>query len=186
MKQTNVSIYMHSGLAYPINTKEGQYKSYCEILDRGINQLNMMLKRHCKVLVIRLDVHIPKHTKLNTNIGLFVDYLKRFIQRYYSTKDVGYIWVREIEKAKKQHYHLCVYVDGNKIRTSYKIVEWAERYLWSKGMSHYRPDNTFMMAFRDDKQTIDNAVYRMSYLAKIRGKGYVEKNVKNYSASRLK
>ena len=185
MKRTNKTHYMYNKLIYPINTKNGRYECYCDILDKGINQLNMMLKQHCKVLAIRLDVHMPKHTKLNTNIGLFIDYLKRYIQRKYSSKDIGFIWVREIEKAKKQHYHLCVYVDGNKIRTSYKIVEWAEEYLNSRGMTLYRPDNTFMMVLRKNKQTIDNAVYRMSYLAKVRGKGYVDKYVKNYSSSRL-
>ena len=185
MKRTNTTIYIHNDLAYPINTKEGQYECYCAILDKGIEQLIRMLNRHSKVLAIRLDVHVPEHTKLNTNIGLFMDYLKRFILRTYSSKDVGFIWVREIEKAKKQHYHLCVYVDGNKIRTSYKIVEWAEEHLNSRGMTLYRPDNTFMMVLRNDKQSIDDAVYRMSYLAKVRGKGYVDKYVKNYSSSRL-
>ena len=52
-------------------------------------------------------------------------------------------------------------------------------------MTLYRPKNTFMMVYRNDKSSIDNAVYRMSYLAKVRGKGYVDKHVKNYSSSRL-
>lgn len=186
MDTTTSSIYTSDSKAYPINTSNGQYSCFCKILDSGIKELNSMLKRHCKVLVIRLDIHIPEHTKLNANIGSFVDFLKRFIQRYYSTKDVGYIWVRETEKAKKQHYHLCVYVDGNKVRTSYKIVEWAERYLNSKDMTLYRPENTFMMVLRNDKQSIDTAVYRMSYLAKVRGKGYVDKHVRNYASSRLR
>ena len=185
MKYTNSTVYKYDDINYPINTKDGKYSCYCGILDRGIKQLISMLNRHSKVLSIRLDVHIPERTKLNTNIGLFMDYLKRYVLRTYSSKDVGFIWVREIEKAKKQHYHLCVYVDGNKVRTSYKIVEWAEQYLHSKGMTLYRPKNTFMMVYRNDKSSIDNAVYRMSYLAKVRGKGYVDKHVKNYSSSRL-
>jgi hypothetical protein len=53
-------------------------------------------------------------------------------------------------------------------------------------MSCYRPDNTFMMVNRNDKQSIDNAAYSMSYLAKVRGRGYAEKHVKNYSSSRLR
>jgi hypothetical protein len=43
-----------------------------------------------------------------------------------------------------------------------------------------------MMVLRNDKQSIDDAVYRMSYLVKVRGKGYVDKHVKNYSSSCLK
>ena len=86
MKRTSSTTFMYNGINCPINTKEGQYESYCGLLDKGIKQLIMMLNKHCKVLVIRLDVHIPEHTKLNTNIGLFVDYLKRFIQRTYFSK----------------------------------------------------------------------------------------------------
>lgn len=186
MKQTNEMNYTYNGINYPINTKLGQYGCYCSILDNGIKQLIAMINRHSKVLVMRLDVHISERTKLNTNIGLFMDYLKRFIRRTYNSKDVGFIWVRETEKAKKQHYHLCIYLDGNKIRTSFKIIEWAERYLRAKKMTSYRPKNTFTMVYRGDKHSIDKAIYRMSYLAKIRGKGQVEKHVKNFSSSRLK
>lgn len=53
-------------------------------------------------------------------------------------------------------------------------------------MSYYRPDNTFMMVHRNDKATVNNEIYRMSYLAKVRGKGYVKNHVKNYSSSRLR
>ena len=42
-----------------------------------------------------------------------------------------------------------------------------------------------MMVHRNDKQSIDDAVYCMSYLAKVLGKGYMDKHVKNYLSSRL-
>lgn len=83
---TNNAKIKHSNLSYPINTYDGRYESYSDTLDKGIKQLIMVLNKHCKVLAIRLDIHIPEHTKLNTNIGLFVDYLKRFIQHTYFTK----------------------------------------------------------------------------------------------------
>ena len=92
MKRTNKTTYSCNGIQYPINTKEGKHECYCAILDNGIKQLITMLNRHSKVLAIRLDVHIPERTKLNTNIGLFMDYLKRFVLRTYSSKDVGFIW----------------------------------------------------------------------------------------------
>jgi hypothetical protein len=86
MKRTSSTTFMYNYINCLINTKEGQYECYCRLLDKGIKQLIMMLNKHCKVLAIRLDVHIQEHTKLNTNIGLFVDYLKRFIQRTYFSK----------------------------------------------------------------------------------------------------
>ena len=87
--KTNSPLFIYENTSYPINTHNGKYECYDDILDKGIKQLITMLNKHCKVLVIRLDVHIPEHTKLNTNIGLFVDYLKRYIQRTYSTKHVA-------------------------------------------------------------------------------------------------
>ena len=86
MKMTNNTQIKHSNLSYPINIHDGPCKSYSDILDKGIKQLIMVLNKHCKVLATRLDFHMPEHTKLNTNIRLFVDYLKRYIQRTYSTK----------------------------------------------------------------------------------------------------
>lgn len=185
MKQTNESIYTIDNQQYPINTWDGEYSCYCDILDRGINQLNTMLKHHCKVLAIRLEVYIPKHTKLNTNISDFMGYLTKYIKRHYSTKRVGYVWVREIENAKKQHYHTHLFVDGNKVRASHHIVSIAKKYLYSKGMAHHHPTNCYSMTYRNNKASIDSVVYRFSYLAKTSGKGYVDKHVKNYSSSRL-
>ena len=92
MKRTNKKTYIHNDIAYPIHTKVVQHECYCAILDNCIKQLITMLNRPSKVLAIRLDVHIPERTKLNTNIGLFMDYLKRFVLRTYSSKDVGFIW----------------------------------------------------------------------------------------------
>ncbi len=40
--------------------------------------------------------------------------------------------------------------------------------------------------FVDSQETLADAVYRVSYLAKTRGKGYRPEQVKDYSTSRLK
>lgn len=45
-------------------------------------------------------------------------------------------------------------------------------------MTLYRPDNTFMMVYHNNNSNIYNAVYRMSYFDKVRGKGYVDKHIK--------
>jgi hypothetical protein len=186
MRTTSLTLYQFENSTYPINTHDGKRTCYCEILDRGINQLKMMLKHHCKVLAIRLDIHISELTKLNTNISDFIGYLTSYIKRHYLTKRVGYVWVREIEKSKKQHYHLHLFIDGNKVRTSHHIVSVAKKYLNKKGMTLHHPDKCYSMVYRYNKDSIDEIVYRFSYLAKTRGKGYINKNVRNYSTSQIK
>ena len=38
--------------------------------------------------------------------------LKQWIKRNYKTKDIGSQWVREMERAKTQHYHVALFIDG--------------------------------------------------------------------------
>ena len=106
--------------------------------------------------------------------------------RTYSTKRVGYVWVREISTSKNQHYHLHIFVDGNKVQTSYKINNFVKKHLGEKRMSFHFPENCYRMTFREDKDSIDEVIYRFSYLAKVNTKCLVSKNVRNYSSSRVK
>ena len=186
MQKTNQSFHSYNGERYPINTHNGEFHCYSEILEAGIRELNSMLIWHSKVLAIRLDIHPRENTKLNTNISLFVDNLKKFIMRTYSIKRVGYVWVRETGSSKNQHYHLHIFVDGNKVQTSYKINNYVRRHLSGKCMSFHFPKNCYKMTFRESKDSIDEVIYRFSYLSKVTSKGSVEKNVRNYSSSRIK
>lgn len=186
MQKTNLSRHSFEGEPYPINTHDGKFYCYSEILEAGIRELNSMLIWHSKVLAIRLDIHPNENTKLNSNISLFVDNLKKFIMRTYSTKRVGYVWVRETSTSKNQHYHLHIFVDGNKVQTSYKINNFVKRYFDGKRSSYHFPKDCYKMTFRADKDSIHEVIYRFSYLAKVNTKCLVDKNVRNYSSSRVK
>ena len=186
MKKTNLSQHSFKGESYPINTHAGEFYCYSEILEVGIRELNSMLFWHSKVLAIRLDVHANENTKLNSNISLFVDNLKKFIMRTYSTKRVGYVWVRENSSSKNQHYHLHLFVDGNKVQTSYKINNFVKKYFDGKRPSYHFPKNCYKMTHRKNKESIDEVIHRFSYLAKVNTKCLVDKNARNYSSSRIK
>lgn len=186
MQKTNQAFHNYNGERYPINTHKGEYYCYSEILEAGIRELNSMLFWHSKVLAIRLDVHANENTKLNSNISLFVDNLKKFIMRTYSTKRVGYVWVRETSTSKNQHYHLHIFVDGNKVQTSYKINNFVKRYFDGKRSTYHFPKNCYKMTYRENKESIDEVINRFSYLAKVNTKCFVDKNVRNYSSSRIK
>jgi hypothetical protein len=47
-------------------------------------------------------------------------------------------------------------------------------------------ENPFYYINKDDNKTRFEAIYRLSYLAKVRGKGYRDTQAKDYQTSRLK
>ena len=93
--------------------KKGIYK---EIIKRFVSQLDITFSIHKRLLVHRIDLHTNFFTPDNKIISKFMNRLKQFLKRNYGLDKIGYIWVREQERSKKQHYHLALLLDGNKIR----------------------------------------------------------------------
>ena len=103
----------------------------------------------------------------------------------YGVKRIGHAWKREQETSKAQHYHVALFIDGNKIRYPSKLL----RQIKAKWFKHGRcwiPDNCFYYIDKSNfKERRAEAIYRLSYLAKTRGTGYKDVQAKNYSVSRL-
>ena len=59
----------------------------------------------------------------NHIISTFINRQKQRIKRTYKTKDIGHVWKREKEKAKKQHYHVYLIIDGDVIQNPLKKLE---------------------------------------------------------------
>ena len=109
-------------------------------------------------------------------------------------KDIGHVWVREQEVSKQQHYHVALFLNGNKIQHPSKLLQYikAKWYkhgrLWIPKKEHIDDDGCFYFidkkkeGFREQR---GKAIYRLSYLGKTRGKGYKDAQAKNYSVSRL-
>lgn len=91
---------------------------YCEILTKIIKQLYLTIKIHKRVLVLRFDLHLNYYTQDNKLLSTFMNKIKQDISRKYGIKNIGSIWVRELEMAKTQHYHLALFLDGNKIHSA--------------------------------------------------------------------
>ena len=143
------------------------------------------LRQHSQILIVRFDLHIPQYTLDNAQISEFMSKLNYWIRSYYqSVNEVRYVWVRELEKAKQQHYHVALMLNGNKIRNPYYIHE-KGREIWTelRGTS-YHFVRKYHHFHRDDHYSICEAFYHISYLAKARGKGYKPHRTKNYGASR--
>lgn len=179
-------IWQHQNSALEINVTK-RYGCYLDILKATKGQLDAMQSRYSRVLVVRIDLHVYEYTGSNTKLSKMLRRLKEWLADKYDMKHSGHIWVREVEKAKRQHYHLALMLDGHKVRYPQKVIEWVEDY-WIKRNEPkpYTPRACYTMVARGSAQSTQKAFYRLSYLAKERGKGYKDQQAKDYSASRIK
>ncbi|GAA60577.1 hypothetical protein P20652_2443 [Pseudoalteromonas sp. BSi20652] len=159
---------------------------YTKQMKSMLNQLEAVLTHYSQVLILRFDIRTFAYTDDNNVItGLFT-YLLRHLKQTYQTDNIGYHWTREQEKAKQQHYHCVLILDANKVRHPSRI----NNFILEMGNTHnvrpWIPENCFYRFKRNEVNVKQNAIYRISYLAKARGKGYKPPQVKNHGSSRIK
>ena len=84
------------------------------------NLLLMSMHRHCKVFVMRMDIHLPQHLSQ----FYIMDFNHRFIEK---EKNAGYdplyIMARELSLEKNIHYHMGLFLNGNKTNNPYQHFE---------------------------------------------------------------
>ena len=110
-----------------------------------------------------------------------------WVERTYQARHIGFVWARERETTKQQHYHFALWIDGNKIQHPKRLLAHIMQ-TWEAidPSNHSMPYIKKPFYFVNDNQGLGDVVYRLSYLAKTRGKGYRPEQVKDYSTSRLK
>ncbi len=159
---------------------------YPIIIEKMVDQLDICLQIHKRVFVLRFDLHLKEYSGDNKIISTFMNRLKQWIKRNYKTKDIGSVWEREKERAKTQHYHAALFIDGDVIRYPNKLLR-AIRTKWFK--YGHCPVIKHPYYFIDKHNLEDErkkVIKRVSYLAKTRGKGYRNSQAKDYQTSRLK
>ena len=86
---------------------------------------------------------------------------------------------------KIQHYHVALFIDGDVIRTSQRLLR-AIRAKWYKYGHCPVVEHPYYFI---DKHNLEDerkeVIKRLSYLAKTRGKGYRNPQAKDYQTSRL-
>lgn len=165
---------------------DNRVSGICTHLMRTIlEQLFAMLSHHNKVLVFRFDLHRPDYTETNKSITDFLRRLSRRITRRYQFIRIGYCWVREQETAQNQHYHFALILDGNKIQNPSLLWlmaktswEFTDGTCWLPKRPYYRID-------RGNEHQVQEAILRLSYLAKGRGKSNKPVQTKSYGVSRI-
>ncbi|HMT93462.1 inovirus-type Gp2 protein [uncultured Thiothrix sp.] len=165
---------------------QGKQGVFSKIMHRLTEELSTCLDLWGRVFALRFDLHHKDIYRENNRwVSQFFKNLKRRLEREYSMATIGYLWVREQEKAKAQHYHVVLFLDGNKIRHSSKInLMLSDTWKAVNPSNHVAiPEKPFY--FIDDEATLTHAIERISYLAKVRGKGYRGKQVKDFYGSSL-
>ena len=176
--------FLHNGKTYRVNSAKSGL--YAEILKPIIEQFEIGLTKWRRVFVLRFDLHTHVFTKDNARMTAFKKRLFQKLKRYYGFKEIGSCWVREQERAKSQHYHCVLFLDGNLIRHSSMINEMI-RAAWDDGTGTYTvPHIKHPFHFADRESIVQDAIYRVSYLAKPRGKGYRPPQTKDFQCSRMK
>jgi len=162
------------------------YGVYPIIIEKMIEQLDASIRIHKRVFVLRLDLHLREYSADNKTISTFMNRLKQWIGRNYKTKDIGSIWVREMEKAKHQHYHVALFIDGDVIRTSHKILKVIRAKWFQNGHVPVIENPYYFIDKHNLKEKRASVIERLSYYAKTRGKGYRDPQAKDYQTSRLR
>ena len=160
---------------------------YPNIIEKIVEQLDIFIDIHKRVLVVRFDLSLDEYSGDNHTISTFINRQKQRMFKTYRVKNIGHAWKREQETSKAQHYHVALFIDGNKIQYPSKLL----RQIKAKWFKHGRcwiPDDCFYYLDESKanfKQMRGEAIYRLSYLGKTRGTGYKDAQSKNYSVSRL-
>lgn len=193
--------YVHEGIEYEVNYRDDGKRSplNTDILGKFTNEILAMRQKYSRVCAIRFDLHVSDGMRVaesNTLISkLFTKLKDKFKAKRWDDqpiKNFAYGWVWEIEKAKHAHYHLWIALPGNQVKSSgyrdygmFKTINdiWSEL-TNGKGGSHL-PENPAYMISRYDDGVLRDFVYRVSYLAKERGKFSCGDNTKRFDGSRL-
>ena len=182
----------HYGSFLNINGEELKINSteklgvYPLIIEKFVVELDKMIARYKRVFVLRFDLHLRQYCDDNKQITTFIKAQVQRIKRKYKTKYVGYVWVREVERSKIQHYHCAFFIDGDKIRNSFALNQQIKAKWYKNGHRSVVPKPYYFLDKHNMKEEREKVIYRLSYLAKVRGKGYRSPQAKDYSTSRLK
>lgn len=158
---------------------------YTEILKSIAGQLLVCYETWKRVFVYRFDLHQSGYRGDSSELSRLIRNLRAWVKRNYKS-NMAFSWARELERSKAQHYHLVIFIDGDKIQHPAKLGEKVKG-LWIENTcgAHSMPTIERPFHYVDDPKGLEGAFYRISYLAKVRGKGYRPPQSKDYGSSRF-
>jgi glycosyltransferase involved in cell wall biosynthesis len=176
--------FLHNGKDYRVC--QDKLGVYSKTMQRIIEQFEVAQAKWKRVFVYRFDAHLDNYTPDNEEISRFISRLFKRLKRTYGFKNIGYCWAREQERAKSQHYHFVLFLDGDLIQYSSKLFA-IIRATWEKPTGGYTvPIIKTPFYYVDNEEEVQKAIYRASYLAKTRGKGYRPPRTNDFNSSQMK
>ena len=160
------------------------------------NLLDNYISHHSKTFVMRLDVHLPKEMQQDK----ILHFNHRFIEKEKNAGyDPKYAMAREVSRKGNTHYHMALFLNGNKTKSIYWHIKNAEAVLQNvvgkemidqKKAWIERCDKSFkngILIRRNDPDRKDRMEVerQISYLAKteqkegVKGKTFFTSRIKN-------
>jgi len=179
-KRTNVRCIRIDGYCLGLNTHEGKYEVRLDIVWQAFKQMIWMLQKYKRLCQIRLEtptfISESECSKFRRAFKQLIEMLKR----HYTTAKVGYLYVREKSSNRGWHYHVVLWIDGKKCNSGHVAWELWNQILWKaelltkmnkdEKLNELRKVESRLVHLKD-RETIFDATYGWSYLAKPRTKG---------------
>jgi len=204
MKRTVITQNEPRGyLVMPYEGLDTGYRS--DILERIRERMMFCLQKHSQVLAVMLVIRFPGCLVAEQNNACF----QYFIEEYrrilnFHDYDPHYIWVAEQNQAQNHHYHLLLFLDGNKIRY-FSVPPLEANSVWSRALLRFYgytgsidglihvgevSENQFSwhgyMIRRDNPDMQEHALTHFSYFAKLHSKICFANRVRVFGASQLR
>lgn len=180
----------YRGEIIPINngSKHGVHMA---TLKKSFEQLDCVLDRCKRVLFITFVLWPGSSNETNQ---IMKKHRERFSYQFsklgLSSDDYGFHWCRELGKGEKEHYHLAIWINGNKYnkpKTLALLIKKSWEELGGRVGANLNKnwDNRWWL-FVDNLQLRLDVLYWLSYWSKSRSKGKKPTQTKEHGMSRLK
>ena len=181
---------------------------FCDekILKKIKEQFDYAEQTKSKIWFMRYDVRFQGEERERSDNQLFSEFQSKFIKNLTRQQlKPQYVAVREQSREKHQHYHVVLWLDGQKTQSIHNHIQTAER-LWDRTLALPERPNGYglvddctksragqkqvngVMLRKDDpdyKSKKDDCFRRASYLAKVNTKGNAPKGQRELFSSRI-
>ena len=171
-----------------------------EIDDKIQYLLSYYTNKHSKAIVVRFDIQYPCMYPSSSNNSDISECMSYVIKKYKrDCLDPCYIWVREQNMSSTPHYHVALFLDGQRVRRYSHVFDTVES-AWGRvlgcnvaGCIHHCTDpddidsNGIMLRCDDGKYAErKQKVFRiLSYLSKSYSKADDNDGIRNFGCTQL-
>lgn len=176
-KQSNYQDYSYENTVWKIfSCVEGMDLNYTK---RIFEVVHTFLERTPDIFILRADLHQLQDCRDNRAISRLQDILFKRIDRDIDSRRRNYkkakknkilLWGRE-QVSSTPHYHCALILDGQLFRSPERIIQWIKE-IWANITNGTVPSipHPYYNLNRNDMALRQRVLYRLSYLAKLKGK----------------